>query len=145
MNGAAITDDAGVTWSLIDNVGKLYIVFASTTVGWGSQRGTNVVYKYIGNPLPVELTSFTASANDADVILDWSTATELNNYGFEIQRKAFNCDFATVAFVKGQGTTTQQTNTALLKKIWMRENTFTVSGKWITVGSIVTHKQLKLK
>ena len=43
-----------------------------------------------------------------EVILNWSTATELNNYGFEIQRKAFGGEFATVAFVKGQGTTTQQ-------------------------------------
>jgi hypothetical protein len=60
------------------------------------------------NPVPVELNSFTATANNNDVILNWSTATELNNYGFEIQRKAFDGDFATVAFVKGQGTTTQQ-------------------------------------
>ena len=61
-----------------------------------------------GVVVPVELTSFTASASGAEVILNWSTATELNNYGFEIQRKVFDGDFATVAFVKGQGTTTQQ-------------------------------------
>lgn len=61
-----------------------------------------------GVVVPVELTSFTANANGAEVILNWSTATELNNYGFEIQRKAFGGEFATVAFVKGQGTTTQQ-------------------------------------
>ena len=59
-------------------------------------------------PIPVELTSFTVAANARQVSLYWSTATELNNYGFEIQRKVLNSDFATIAFVKGQGTTTQQ-------------------------------------
>ena len=55
--------------------------------------------------IPVELVSFTGSANDLDVKLSWSTATELNNNGFEIQRKT-NKDFATIGFVKGNGTTT---------------------------------------
>ena len=58
--------------------------------------------------VPVELTLFTAAANGNGVTLNWSTATELNNYGFEVQRKVFGGEFATVAFVKGQGTTTQQ-------------------------------------
>jgi len=38
-------------------------------------------------PLPVELTSFTAKVQDQIVILNWVTANELNNHGFEIQRK----------------------------------------------------------
>jgi hypothetical protein len=61
-----------------------------------------------GVVLPVELTSFTATTSNNEVILNWSTATELNNYGFEIQRKILGNEFATVAFLKGQGTTTQQ-------------------------------------
>ncbi len=36
--------------------------------------------------LPVELTSFTASVINNSVLLNWTTATELNNYGFEIER-----------------------------------------------------------
>ena len=38
------------------------------------------------NVLPVELNSFSAGALGHDVTLVWSTATEVNNYGFEIQR-----------------------------------------------------------
>ena len=38
------------------------------------------------NPLPVELTSFTASVLESKVILNWQTATEVNNYGFEVER-----------------------------------------------------------
>ena len=48
MNGTTITDDAGKTWSVIDNDGNMQIIFPSTTVGWGSQWGTNVVKKYVG-------------------------------------------------------------------------------------------------
>ena len=40
-----------------------------------------------GGVVPVELTSFTATANGKEVTLNWSTATELNNQGFEVQRK----------------------------------------------------------
>ena len=59
-----------------------------------------------GGIVPVELTSFTATANSKEVTLNWSTATELNNQGFEIQRKFGNNDFVTIGSVKGYGTTT---------------------------------------
>jgi hypothetical protein len=55
--------------------------------------------------IPVELTSFEARANGLDVELNWTTATETNNYGFEIQRK-YGEDFITVGFVKGSGHST---------------------------------------
>ena len=57
------------------------------------------------NPVPVELTSFAASVVGKNVTLNWSTATETNNRGFEIQRKTSAGDFLTVAFVEGKGTT----------------------------------------
>ncbi len=38
------------------------------------------------NPLPVELSSFTSVVNGNDVVLNWSTATEVNNYRFSVQR-----------------------------------------------------------
>ncbi|MBK7256014.1 MAG: hypothetical protein IPI04_19420 [Ignavibacteria bacterium] len=37
--------------------------------------------------LPVELTSFNSNTSDNNVYLHWTTSSELNNYGFEIQRK----------------------------------------------------------
>jgi len=60
--------------------------------------------------VPVELTSFSAMAIYKDVILKWSTATELNNSGFEIQRSAEGNEFATIGFVAGHGTTTEAKN-----------------------------------
>jgi len=55
------------------------------------------------NILPVELIAFTATANRMNADLHWSTATEVNNYGFEIQRRQ-TADWAKVDFVAGAGT-----------------------------------------
>jgi hypothetical protein len=43
-------------------------------------------------PAPVELTSFTAtSVNSESIVLNWTTATEVRNYGFEIQKSVVRC------------------------------------------------------
>jgi hypothetical protein len=60
--------------------------------------------------LPVELISFNASANGSAVSLSWATATELNNNGFEIERKFGSGNWEPIGFVKGAGTTTSTTN-----------------------------------
>jgi len=54
-------------------------------------------------PLPVELTSFTARRYLSHVQLHWETATELNNYGFEVQRKEVGYDWDVIGFVPGKG------------------------------------------
>ncbi|MCZ7615444.1 MAG: T9SS type A sorting domain-containing protein [Ignavibacteriaceae bacterium] len=61
-------------------------------------------------PVPVELTAFTAEASVDGVILRWTTATELNNHGFEIEKSADGTEFFTIAFVPGAGTTTETKN-----------------------------------
>ena len=53
--------------------------------------------------LPVELTSFAASTNAKAVLLKWNTATELNNFGFSIERKTANTNFVKIGFVHGSG------------------------------------------
>jgi photosystem II stability/assembly factor-like uncharacterized protein len=58
--------------------------------------------------VPVELSSFAASVNDGVVELVWTTATELNNSGFEILRQAQDeNDWKKIGFVPGYGTTTE--------------------------------------
>jgi hypothetical protein len=61
--------------------------------------------------VPVELTSFTASIQSGVVSLNWITATELNNLGFEIERKIVNeeneGDWLTIGFTEGNGSTTE--------------------------------------
>lgn len=62
----------------------------------------------IQDPVPVELESFTANGKRNEVILNWTTATETNNLGFEIERasSSFTHDWIKIGFVEGKGTTT---------------------------------------
>ena len=70
--------------------------------------------------LPVELTEFGAGMVDRAIVVRWRTATETENYGFEIQRRfiaqsehsgrADTTQWQEVAFVKGQGTVTEPHN-----------------------------------
>ena len=53
--------------------------------------------------LPVELTTFTASLSEQSVELIWKTATEVNNYGFDIERKIKEGDWSKLSFVNGHG------------------------------------------
>jgi hypothetical protein len=58
--------------------------------------------------VPVELLAFTASVKNSEVELLWSTASELNNMGFEIERSIDGQDnFVTVGFVEGKGSSTE--------------------------------------
>lgn len=64
---------------------------------------------YISGPLPIQLRSFTASlAGPRAVRLQWISLTEVNNYGFEVQKDPLlTGPFGTIAggFVPGHGTT----------------------------------------
>ena len=64
-------------------------------------------YRFSDTPVPVELTSFTATANSGYVQLNWTTATETNNHMFEIQRQAADGEFFSIGFINGHGTTTE--------------------------------------
>jgi hypothetical protein len=61
-------------------------------------------------PLPIQLASFTGTRVGNDVRLDWTTLSELNNYGFFIQRKRGTDPlFADIpnSFIPGHGTTNE--------------------------------------
>ncbi|MCW8803957.1 MAG: T9SS type A sorting domain-containing protein [Ignavibacteriaceae bacterium] len=85
-----ITSGKAVHARTFGNGGLAYNVFVDTS-------DTNV---------PVELESFTGKVSDGNVTLEWTTATEINNQGFEIQR-SFDSEFQTIGFVDGHGTTTE--------------------------------------
>ena len=96
----------------------------SIIAGGSASNGSNLDFalaKYGGTTsLPVELTSFNALINENTVNLTWQTATEVNNYGFEVQRLAVGSQqsanaaagsrtlnagiWQKIGFVKGNGT-----------------------------------------
>lgn len=57
--------------------------------------------------LSVELTSFGARVSGSSVVLNWQTASEINNQGFEVQRKTKNTSWENLGFVNGFGNTTE--------------------------------------
>ena len=62
----------------------------------------------VDNPLPVSLLYLSAKWNNNDGLLTWATVSEINNYGFEIQRCLGNCQaFETIGFVYGNGNSNQ--------------------------------------
>jgi hypothetical protein len=65
--------------------------------------------------IPVEFSAFTANVSNGNVVLNWSTATEVNNRGFEVQRNS-GSGFNTIGFVQGSGTTSQVQNYSFIDK-----------------------------
>lgn len=52
---------------------------------------------------PVELVYFNAIVSNGIVLLSWGTATEVNNYGFYVERSEISMMFSTIGFVSGSG------------------------------------------
>ncbi|MGB5529409.1 MAG: M14 family zinc carboxypeptidase [Ignavibacteriaceae bacterium] len=67
---------------------------------------------YVYGIVPVELSSFTATAFSKEVVLNWTTSSELNNMGFEIERKSLTNSYGwqTIGFVEGSGSSTSTNN-----------------------------------
>jgi hypothetical protein len=84
------------------------------TPSWG-YRVTNCAvgtdpdncFRLNGAIIPVELNSFIAIGNNNEVELNWSTATETNNQGFDIERMLQDTQFKNIAYVPGFGTSTE--------------------------------------
>ncbi|HEY6907198.1 MAG TPA: FlgD immunoglobulin-like domain containing protein, partial [Ignavibacteriaceae bacterium] len=74
----------------------------------GTRDGKVICYSGGLNAVPVELTSFTANNDGNNVTLSWTASTQLNNKGFEIERKTGNEDYRAIGFIKGDGTTTER-------------------------------------
>jgi hypothetical protein len=84
-----------------------------------SLSGNGLVVAYNGNGefeittgglLPVELIDFTAKTTDNQIQLNWQTASEENNHGFEVQRSTDGRDWEVLDFVAGNGTTLEVQN-----------------------------------
>jgi hypothetical protein len=74
--------------------------------------------------LPVELTTFTVSKRSDTAFLQWNTATEINNYGFDIEKRAIGkSEWNKIGFIKGNGTCTDPHEYSFIDK-------FPVQGKY---------------
>jgi hypothetical protein len=72
-------------------------------MGWGIINTLDAIELI---PVPVELTLFSGSYVNGSVQLEWRTATETNNFGFEVQKRYDNTSYEKIGFVPGNGTST---------------------------------------
>ena len=118
QQGVYISIDSGVSWDFkgLSNVDVFCLAIDSSGYVYAG-TGSNGIFRMPGRTTPVELISFSAVVNKSDVELSWITATELNNSGFEVERKAplnpykgetFE-NWKSIGFVPGRGTTTEST------------------------------------
>lgn len=105
---------ADTAWVLEPTI--IHSYFGSYYSGDGYLKGAKIDSTTYGvlHPLPVELASFTASVSGNNVSLNWMTATEINNSGYEVQRRVFspqssvnNSEYEVIGFIEGQGTSTE--------------------------------------
>ncbi len=85
------------TSSLIDKGTDVGLPFSGSAPDLGAFESSVAV--------PVTLTSFSATNKGSENILNWTTATELNNASFIIERSSNGIDFQSIGEVKGHGTT----------------------------------------
>ncbi|MCB9282989.1 MAG: T9SS type A sorting domain-containing protein [Lewinellaceae bacterium] len=82
-------------------------VWAVNGNGYSANLSSTFYTLSIGTALPVTWLSFRAALEGDDVHLTWSTASESNNEGFDIQRSADGKDWETIGFVPGAETTSE--------------------------------------
>lgn len=94
--------DPGATYKF-----EVYIeLYGTGGTQWDNNGGSNYIATFATNPtLPVELISFNAVIRNGMVDLKWETATEINNNGFEVERKSATADWSKIGFVEGHGST----------------------------------------
>jgi hypothetical protein len=119
-DGDSLSTFPGSVLMRVKTSGNVSVGNYTVTITGNGPNGTPVhkrnVTLVVGLVIPVELTAFNASVNKNDVVLNWTTASELNNLGFEIQRRADNGDYTSLGFINGKGTTTEMNDYSFIDK-----------------------------
>ena len=74
----------------------------------------------VPSPLPVELVSLNAFVENRIVKLKWSTATELNNSGFYMEKSYDNQNWFSLGFIDGKGTSSETNNYSFDDSVYMQ-------------------------
>ena len=119
--GSLIATDSENTNHYIDStvqVDSIYSYKVRAVYGPAFSNFSNAALIEIS--IPVELTSFTSSIYEDLVTLNWQTATETNNQGFQIERRKtqdeISEDWNSIGFVNGKGTTTEPQSYSFVDK-----------------------------
>ena len=119
-------------WDVSDTAGlqsDIRFRLRSIQPGWNWWWAVDNFAIYFDGFIPVELTSFAASVSDGNVTLNWSTSTETNNQGFDVERNSGN-GFEKIGYVAGIGTSTEIHNYSYVDGS-LQEGTYTYRLKQI--------------
>jgi len=101
--------DYANTW-ISDIIGNPVLEVEFDEYQYALARTTDNVYlNKLANPVPVEMISFSASVQMGIAVLEWTTISEMNNRGFEIQKRTGD-DWIVIGFIPGMGSSTKITN-----------------------------------
>jgi hypothetical protein len=101
------TVNNGLTWDEITPLITLFTKFHAPVnwLGFGVGNLGYVIRYYDSTYVPVELFLFEGKIENNKIILNWKTATELNNMGFNIEKSFDKEIWFDIGFVEGSGTT----------------------------------------
>jgi len=105
------TDVVTIYFNILDPNGMASLSWLTTSPFWGLYDANNSIFWQTGEfedlfgPVPVELISFIGTLlPNQNVLLEWKTASSLNNYGFEIEKSYLNSnDWEILGFVENRG------------------------------------------
>ncbi len=96
--------------------------------GFSQQQNFSPVINLFGVYFPVELTSFTATQQGEGIVLRWVTASETNNHGFFVERRAAegagDQTWETLGFVKGAGDARGESQYLFIDQTLPRQGTY---------------------
>lgn len=98
-----------------DNTIDYCYLYNSGDYGYYALPVDEVHYQYVdrftlgslSNPLPISLINFNVDCNGISVNIDWTTASELNNDFFSIERSLDGVNFSKIATIAGAGNSNQ--------------------------------------
>ncbi len=110
LNGT-ITKENGelITPTVTEDSVADYITYSGNFTGLGQYMLVPPGFSFV-----ITLTNFTATANQKNIQLAWSTLLEINNKGFIVERGTDGTTFSQIGWVDGVGNSTQTTNYGFL-------------------------------
>ena len=102
----------GVVRKITSGGGNSTLIEICSQVMWNAGMGdlTGPDTLFSGGPLPVSLIYFNAEPNGNKIDVNWTTASEINNDYFTVEKSADGSDFIPAATVDGAGNTTVMHN-----------------------------------